>query len=287
MKQIFKNFVRRNGMLYRLVSTGTGLFNELRLFSAVPRRIAGVVLNAWGSLWYRNLSTEELLATRKGDIVFIFGSGHSLNEISEREWRRIEEHDTISFREFPRQEFVRADYHVTGEVDFLEEYARMLRENPLYSKAVLVVQEGWKADAGNLLIGRRLLPPNRVYRYKRRARGRYEPPSRSFSGGVVHGFGSVTGMINFAYLMGWKHVVLVGVDLYDKRYFWLPRDQMRTYEKEGVELDAPFYSGDQIADMVGRWSEDLRNEGVTINCYNPKSLLAREIPVFDWEKLKQ
>ena len=85
---------------------------------------------------YRVLSVDELRATRKTDTAFVFGSGRSLVEIGASEWAAIAEFDTFSLREFPRQSWVRADYHLTSEVDELEAYARRLRENPLYADTV-------------------------------------------------------------------------------------------------------------------------------------------------------
>src|SRR5205085_2278734 len=82
------------------------------------------------------------------------------------EWKRIAEFDTISLREFPRQRWIRADYHLTGEVDILDEYAARLRDNPLYRDTIFVVMAGLQAHMGNELVGRRLLAPGaRVFRF--------------------------------------------------------------------------------------------------------------------------
>lgn len=246
-----------------------------------PSCAAAAVRNVRGRRAYRELSEGELRSTRTSDTVFIFGSGASLNEISTDEWRTIATANTISFREFPRQSFVRADYHVTAEVDDLDEYASRLRDNPLYAATVFIVQRGWPAVSGNNLIGRRLLRPGaRVFRYRRLARGRYEAPSRSLDAGLVHGFGSVVGVVNFAYLLGWRTIVLAGVDMYDKRYFWLPGEQARPYEKPGITPSSRFTGADGIVSMLGRWRRRFEHHGVGLFVYNPRSLLAAELPVY-------
>jgi len=249
---------------------------------AAPRCAAAVIRNARGRSSYVELSEAALRATRTSDTVFIFGSGASLKDIDADEWRAIGERaNTISFREFPRQSFVRADYQVTGEVDHLDAYASRLRENPLYARTVFVVQGGWPAFNGNNLIGRRLLTKGaRVFRYRRTARGRYAPPSRTFSDGLVHGFGSIVGVVNFAYLMGFRTIVIAGVDLYDKRYFWLPADEMRSYEKPGVTISSRFVGADGMVSMLGRWRAQFEQEGVGLFVYNPRSLLASTLPVY-------
>ena len=249
---------------------------------AAPACATAVFRNARGRRRYCELSETELRATRTSDTVFIFGSGASLKEITPDEWRAIAAGaNTISFREFPRQSFVRADYHITAEVDDLNEYAAGLRDNPLYARTVFVVQSGWPAFNGNNLIGRRLLREGaRVFRYRRIARGRYVPPSRTFRAGLVHGFGSVIGIVNFASLMGWRTIVLAGVDMYDKRYFWLPADQKRPYEKPGLNVTSSFTGADDIVSMLGRWRALLEAEGVGLFVHNPRSLLAAELPVY-------
>jgi hypothetical protein len=231
---------------------------------------------------YRKLDEAALRATRRSETCFVFGSGRSLLEISPEEWARIGEHDVVSLREFPRQHWIRADYHITGEVDFLDEYAARIVANPLYAETVFVVQQGWLAETGNNLVGRRLLPAGaRIFRYRRTARGRYAPPSRQFSQGLVHGFNSSISATNFAVLMGWRRIVLCGIDLYDKGYFWLDEGETRSYEKPGIAVDSLFTNAPDIVTTLGRWRDVLEPEGIELMVYNPRSLLARVLPVFD------
>jgi hypothetical protein len=241
-------------------------------------------LDRLGRRDYHLLTEAELLATRTSDTAFVFGSGRSLVDIGAAEWERIAECGTISLREFPRQRWVRVDYHVTGEVDFLEEYAQRFSENPLYAGAVFVVQGGWRAERGNELIGRRLLPAGaRLFRFRRIARGIVSPPSRSLRRGLVHGFNSIFDATNLAALLGFRRIVLAGVDLYNKEYFWLDPGAGRTYEKPGVTPDQPFGASAVIVDMMGLWRDVLVDSGVELLVHNPRSLLAKRLPVFAWD----
>jgi hypothetical protein len=247
------------------------------------RRTSLVLRGALGERSYRKLSEEELRATRSSDVVFVFGSGRSLVDISPDEWVRIAEVNTISLREFPRQQWVRADYHLTAEIDLVDEYTERIRANPLYTDTVFVVQKGWLASSGNEVIARGLLPANaRLFRFSRVSRGMYAPPSRSFGDGIVHGYNSITDSVNFAYLMGWRRIVLAGVDLYNKEYFWLPPGEARPYEKEGIEATDAFGTSTQVIEMFGKWRDILRADGVELEVYNPKSLLAGPLDVFRW-----
>jgi hypothetical protein len=256
-------------------------WNTVWRCQAAPRRAAAWVRDAVGRRRYPHLTVEELKQTRKSDVVFVFGSGYSLNAITPAEWRAIARHDTVGFNEFHRQSFVRTDYHIAAEVDFIGPYAEGLRSNPLYANTVLVLQEGWAGFFGNTLVGRGLLRAGtRVFRFTRRSRGVYAPPSRSFENGLVHGFGSIIDAVNFAYLTGWRQIVLAGVDLNDRRYFWLRPDEMRPYDKPGFTVDSTFLGAENIVSMLGRWRELLAEEGVSLSVYNPRSLLTRVMPVY-------
>jgi hypothetical protein len=241
-------------------------------------------LGLLGRRAYRSLSADELRASRRSDTVFVFGSGRSLVDITPDEWARIAEHDTFSLREFPRQQFVRADYHMTGEVDFLDEYAQRIRDNPRYADTVFLVQGGWRGSHGNELIGRRLLLPGAsVFRFRRTSRARYSPPSRRFDDGIVHGFNSIISATNLAILIGWRRIVLTGVDLYNKEYFWLPPGETRTYEQPEITAESLFTSAHATIDLLRRWHDLLEPEGTELRVYNPRSLLAEHLGVFSWD----
>lgn len=236
---------------------------------------------------YRSLSEDDLRAARKSDTVFVCGTGYSVLDISPDGWGRIGQHDVLSFRDFPKQSFVKADFHVTGEIDDVDEYAKAINDNPLYDETLFLVQEGIKAVMGNRLLGwGKLREGRKVFRYRRRGRGMMIPFSRSFADGVVHGFGSIVGVVNIAYLLGWKQIVLVGIDLYDHRYFFMPPDKTRDAEKSGLTYASAFTQGRQIVDQIGTWSDLLKADGVHVYAYNPRSLLSDRLPVFDWSVLR-
>lgn len=227
------------------------------------------------------LGVDELLATRTSDTAFVFGSGGSLVEITPGEWEAIARCNTISLREFPRQRWIRADYHVTSEVDELGPYARRIRENPLYERTVFVVQGGFIAERGNELVGRRLLPGGaRVFRYRRTARGRYAPPSRN-PRVLVHGPNSIFDATNLAVALGFRRVVLAGADYYNKEYFWLAPGEKRAYEPDAVDVGSEWGATPLILAMMHGWHAELAPAGVELSVWHPRSRLAEVLPVFD------
>jgi hypothetical protein len=250
-----------------------------------PRYVARLarlwLLDRIGRRRYRLVSEGELRAFKSSDTAFVFGSGRSLLDITPKEWEAIGRFDVVSLREFPRQHWVRATFHLSSEVDFIEEYAQRIRENPLYADTVFVVQGGLRGEAGNELIGRGLLPRGaRVFRFRRTSRSAYAPPSRT-PGVLVHGYNSIIDATNFAVALGYRRIVLVGADYYNKEYFWLPAGETRAYEKPGIDADTLFTGHEPIVGMLGRWSELLAQESTELSVFNARSLLAQRLPVFD------
>lgn len=232
---------------------------------------------------YRHLGEAELLATRTSDTVFVLGSGKSILDIPEERWRAMERFQTLSFSHFARQSPVRADYHVHGEVYEFEQYASWFRENPHYASTIHVVQEGWPAASSNELIGRRLLSRSRpVFRYRRAARAKLTPPSRRFRDGLVHSWNSSISVTNFALLMGWRRVVLVGIDLYDSEYFYLPPGVPRTDGAYVIPTESKFNFAERIVPVYGLWRREAEARGQELLVYNPRSLLASVLDVFEW-----
>lgn len=242
---------------------------------------------------YRMLGEDELRARRRSETVFVFGSGWSLNEIAADEWTDIARHDTFGFNWFVHQRFVRCDFHlIRGIPDTdldpavwrpqIEEYGRLIRSNPCFAETAFLVHGGFRAINGNRTIGYRLLPESSpVFRWRTNVRA--DLPGESFRAGLSHGHSTLQEAVNAAHLLGWTRIVLAGVDLYDRRYFWLPRDESRSVDlrREARATDPHARAASGMIDALGRWGDWLRERGVALLVHNPRSLLAGTLPVYD------
>ncbi len=261
----------------------------MRLF---PMRGHAWLRSLVGRRQYRLVSEDAVRQTRRSDTVFVFGSGASLNELSAGEWAHIAEHDTLGFNWWVHQRFVRTDYHlIRGIPDSdtdqdvwrpqLQQYFDLLRGNPCFASTVYLVHSGFTAINGNRALGYGYLPAgSRVFLW--RSSARVGPPSRSFADGLVHGQSTIQESINFAYLLGWKRIVLAGVDLYDRRYFWLPSDETRSVdERRGASAsDVHVQATMGLVETIGHWREWLSGAGTGLEVYNPRSLLVDVLPVY-------
>ncbi|MFC1544740.1 hypothetical protein ACFL4X_01100 [Gemmatimonadota bacterium] len=239
---------------------------------------------------YIVLSERELRETRKSDTIVMFGSGYSLNEITSKEWKIISSFDTIGWNWFFNQNFVRLDYLLPREIAYIyspelmdnvqwmhTQYQpfkeAMLREK--HRNTVVIRQGGIEAITGNKIIADEYLPnKQRVFTYRNLPREVKYPPSTSFSEGLVHGVSTFLDTLNFIYLMGWKRVCIAGVDLYDRRYFWLKEDQTRQEDliRNGHFSEMHNTAGN-LLEVFPEWVKSFRSKGIELINVNKKSLL--------------
>ena len=271
-----------------------------------------LLLNAWirqriNRRHYRALDESALLATRKSDTVFLFAPGYSLNDIPASEWDFFQQHDILGFSGFLYQKWVRVDYYlIRSWVEFREgtvkwrastlDFAKTLKENPRFQTTTYILQGEYLAQFCNSLIGYKLLSiGSSIYRYW--TNRIVDEPTHSLKDGLRHNSGTLSDVVNFAYCMGWKHIVLVGVDLYDTRYFWLQPDETHSVDEKtgtlvaskhsarGQRYDQPHSTVNKgVIDMMGQWHSLFKQNGVHMSVYNPKSLLAQVMPTYSKNK---
>jgi hypothetical protein len=249
------------------------------------------------------LDEATLRARRRSDRVFIFGSGYSLNDLTPEDWRHFEKHDVFGFSGFVHESWARVDFHLIRGWDempesldradrTIREYAELIVGNPHFSETVFVVQGELRASFGNRLLADRLLPGGaRVFRYHT-ARRLDDRPSPRLSAGLSHGTGTLGDCVNLARLLGWKDIVLVGVDLYDSRYFWGPADATLRFDDTGREIvvdtndqglrwNEPHKTGEfGVVRVLGAWAREFARDGVRLAVFNRRSLLAEVLPVY-------
>ena len=253
--------------------------------------------------YYRLMSERDLRTERSLERAFVYGSGYSLNELTSDEWRRMSDHTTIGFNQFIYQEWVNVDFHLVRGWGLgssprslrkvVDEFGSQVALNPRYSETVFVYQDDYSAMFAHRLLGFRGLPQGaRIFPYHTNRTSQL--PSRAMSEGLVHATSVLCDAVNFASCMGFKEIVLVGVDLYDSRYFWIDREKTVATDDatgelvvgetsfRGQRVDEPHSTvANGIVGLMANWYEQLGNEGIKLVVYNHRSLLADVMPVYD------
>jgi hypothetical protein len=279
--------------------------NQAYWFITEPRvlgiRLACLWAYARLKLWtdtraFQTLSEADFRAGRKSERVFIFGSGASLKDIPPDEWAHMAEHDTFGFSMFVYQTWIRVDYHLLREMyigqelnrafwyPYSQEFAQYFDSNPQFAESVLIAQGGWRSLTVNRMLNLGLLRPRRWLTFQTQKREGPQVPSFRLHEGVVHAAGTLTDAINLAVIGGWKHIILAGVDLYDGAYFW--EDQHANaadFGRDPAAIHNTVRLG--IVEDLARWEAYLRERGVQLWVYNPRSLLREVLPLYDPQAL--
>lgn len=254
---------------------------------------------------YRFVSEDAARARRRSDTVFVFGSGYSLNDLAPAEWDGFAEHDVLGFSGFVYQRWVRTDFHLVRGWDYGEAgshrrwlrsaraYAEKIVRTPHFAETTFVLQDDYTAVFARTLLGYHMLPRgSRILTYRTR-RTDAMMPSPQISDGLAHGTGTLCDAVNLAYVLGWKDIVLVGVDLYDSRYFWAPPDRAIAFADSGEMIpalvnfrgksatDSHHVLRNGLVDVMGQWATVFRAHGVRLSVYNPRSLLNGVLPLYE------
>lgn len=266
-------------------------FRAMRMRLAVPRG------------YYLHLDGNALQKNCRGDTLFILGSGASLATLPDELQEEMRLNTTMSLNFTILQTFIPADFHVIRElgvandivVDIkasgLERFGRLVSDNPCYKKTVFIVQGGYYGWAANLLIGCLYLPRGvRLFTYRNSLWPGFRCLGSSFDS-VTHGASTITDCINLGYLMGFQKIVLCGVDLYDRRYFWhvsgssfIPLSgvtdaQIGEYGGSG-DLAARHRAAERLVMQAAHWRKELKGFGVELFVQNPRSLLTEVLPTY-------
>ncbi len=245
----------------------------------------------------KEITFEEARKKKRSDTIFIFGSGYSISALAPAEIKRIEQHNTLSFSWFVHQNFIRADFHLVREVasddynqaiwrEEFRKYAQLLKGNPYYQKTIFILQVGLGSIRA-LLSGSFPEGAECLFYYDCPKGTRYPNDDfRASFGGLTHGPSTLFDCINFAYLLRWRKIVLVGVDLYDRRYFWLERDQTRRNDiiRDKTYRDKHNTARETII-WAKRWRKYFQKKGIELYVHNPRSLLVQSLPIFTSGKI--
>ncbi len=255
---------------------------------------------------YIFLNIGDLMAKRRTSRIFVFGSGYSINEISEDEWKDICRYDSIGFNgafhlnKVPFTYFLLRAGHETLNGFFewrihAEYILNKISTNSVMHDTAFLFPRGFVSEFTNRLIGYRLWESGRpIFKFFTDRISRR--PNKNLEEGLVHRAGTLCSAISFAVAMGYKEIVLVGVDLYDNRYFWVSGDKTLAWDSVGkkeIEAESNVRGlawsskhntvNNGVIDIISNWARILEMESsVKLSVYNPKSLLAVNLAVFSW-----
>lgn len=263
-----------------------------------------LLTQAWGSI-----IDQSILDYKKSDTIFLLGSGPSINNLTPQNFSDIKKHDSIGFNFWFAHEFVPNFYMM-----------QVLKEKPSpmldlfcdriddYGKVSFIIRGSALAKGMFDLDDKRLikLKEKTVYflnEYPIAGRCRIEIDTlidyMHALGFLEHGRigdfvpkwrGTLGLLVSLAYQMGYKNIVLCGMDMRDSNHFWDHPHYELLRKKYGLPVsnnlnlmtDDTFSPNTVPSYMykLNKWMQD--KSGVNLFVADPDTVLHPEIPVYEF-----
>ena len=235
-------------------------------------------------------------------VLFIFGSGSSLKDLSTKDYLNIQTYGhTLGFNAVLWLDKVQWDYFIIREfehknitigsykfesifnVDALKEVGNRIMGSKCFSNAKYFICSDRKCGQSllvSMLYGRSM--SNKIFYTNKLNRKLSWPPSDSLRN-IPHANATLNDAINIGYLLGYDELVLVGVDLYDSRYFYLNEDETRDFDKKRNRTHLMQHNtSTHILGTLSLWNDFLKSKNKSIKVLNPKSLASEFLEVYNF-----
>ena len=167
---------------------------------------------------------------KKSDTIFIFGSGESVNLLTATQWDEIKKHNSLGFNLFLAHDFV-PDYYMIElspgieehrffeyaavkkgyqDVDMFIQYKHALRSNYDFTKYPFP-EKMWVHVPYSM--------PSTTNEYFKKELLHFESKKTISLSNIIHHRSHLDCTIQFAYILGYKKIVLTGVDFNLSPYF--------------------------------------------------------------------
>jgi hypothetical protein len=203
--------------------------------------------------WHGKVMDSSIQGAKNSDTLFILGSGPSINQITNAQWEHIKLHDSIGFNYWLAHEFVPSFFLL--QFTKTDGMLNLLRHrSAAYSKVPLLVR-GDEFANGKILLGEDpkfdFLKAHELHylrEYPLASRCSVEMQKLfdhvEILGMLKHGkigplvpkWRSTLGLLmSWGYQMGYKRLVLCGVDMLNNDHFWNSKD----YEEKVAQFNLP------------------------------------------------
>lgn len=257
--------------------------------------------------WHGQVLSNEILKYKTSDKIFILGSGPSINLISNQEWEHIAKHDSIGFNYWLAHNFIPNIYlfqlfesnslfnllkdklNQYKNVPFIirgSQFAKydlykennilnLFKENPIYYLKEYPVHSQCSIDI-NLLI-------------------KYMDALGYMEFGNITKFipkwrGTLGLLLMLAYQMGYKKIILCGVDMHQNDHFWDYKPYLYLKEKYSLpklgkhnidQFKNLSYSPNTVPEYIyhlNNWFQNKNN--VSIFVFSKQTILYPKIPLY-------
>jgi len=265
------------------------------------------------SMWHGSNIDNGFLKYKKSDTLFLLGSGPSINKISDAQWSRIKQKDSIGFNFWLAHDFVPNLYMWQLPSDKVAADSLLnLLENKLssYQNVPFIIRGSAFASGKFDTNDRRLsllksldvfylneYPVHSSCAIDPILHYKYVEALGIFNYGQIGKFtpkwrGTLGLLISFAYQMGYQKIVLCGMDMMGSSHFWDTGTYLDVKKKynlpgEGVSNIQTFTDESHSTNTVPKYVYTMRDwmkqkHGVELFIGNEQTVLYPELPVYNF-----
>lgn len=252
--------------------------------------------------FYKIINFKEIRKIiKKSDTIVIYGTGSSINRIKKNEWKKLRKFNSISLGHFAEHAYKKkididiahikeigawGDIVNDSQLENMKEvvnYVEGCQKLKNYNKTIFLVQSGIPGKCSNFMIDNLLFKfKSNIAFYKN---SQILNNINKFTGNksFLNGYcGSLSIVITFAIKLGWKNIILAGVDLVDNRYFYLKKNQTPQWNsKRKIKVNDPHSMKKRTIEYVNDLSKWSKSRGIKLYSLNKKNILADILPIFN------
>lgn len=257
-----------------------------------------------------NIDRDKLLSKKKSDTLFILAAGQSINNLSEKDFNIISEHDSIAINGFGCHGFIPNFYSFELEFQmnrsapkiFIDMCKHIIKNIKKYEKTTFIFRQNRIGDKDVDDFVREILskgnsywnvydtiPGKTIKEYESyllwyKKIGLFKAndffPNKS---------SSLSWIISMAYQMRYKNIVFCGVDLFGDHFYNNSKElDNRTFQENKSNLHrtgSVTQNGVAVQDIIKIWQKHLFNDfGSNLFTSSNYSLLAEFLPVYKFDQ---
>lgn len=296
---MLKRFYNKSG-----VRVLHGIFEAMYLRRQAKRKGLNLV---------ESLNSNEF---KSSDTIFILGSGYSISEITEQQWEVIEKHDSIGFNSWVFNDFTPTYYCMETPIKSLHFNAiikQLNKKKKIFKNVPFIIQyqhllkspnhyQGLELPENNIYYNIPMMPNTTSKSILLLLLRWWEKAHRQEMSWLIHYSSSLSYLVAMGYIMGYKNIVLLGVDLNNSKYFFEHPDANEASKayaqihntvmhemnrsgkiKEHDTVNAKkteIYGCLPIDQYLYEFNKILKKKGVHLTVGNKESRLGEGLPLF-------
>lgn len=235
----------------------------------------GVVSNKLSKGQYKIATFNNLHDYKTSDTLFILGTGSSINSISNSQWKLIREHDSIGLNLFLAHPFIPTFYHLEFTPLLLKYFEKWKSIKDFDFKKTSFINFSLHLDEGKNISDyvfskhTYFSVPRRPYTHQNKKAfikilNKYYAKNAYKENNVyLHHKGSLTVALSIGVLLGYKNIILHGVDLNNSNYFY--EDQVKFPDIIGQDARDYLEIRKKVLIREGKWSDvhETNNKKIT------------------------